>query len=88
MFGNLDIGQRFRKNLDFGSVPFFGNTDIGQSFRKILFLAKISKISNLSNFQKFYLFLSFFIIPNLVTILLNPDFFFKLTKNHDFSEIL
>ena len=84
IYKNLDFRVNFRKC----SVQFFGNIDIGQNFRKILFLAKISKISNLSNFQKFYPFMTCFIIPNLLTIMVNHDFFFKLTKNYDFSEIL
>ena len=56
-------------------------------FEKILFLAKISKILNFQIFGNSIYWYFLYIIPNLVKIMVNPDFF-KLTENHDFSEIL
>ena len=57
-------------------------------FEKILFLAKVSKILNFQIFGNSIYIFFFYIIPNLVKIMVNPDFCFKLTENHDYSEIL
>ena len=72
---------KIHKNFDFGlnvrkcSVQIFGNLDNGKNFRKILLLAKISKILNFQIFGN-SIFFFFYMIPNLVKIMVNPDFFF------------
>ena len=82
-YKNLVVGLNFLKC----SVQIFGNLYIGQYLRKILFLAKISKFRICQNFGNCIYFCHFFIISNLVKIMVNLDFFFELSKNHDFSEI-
>ena len=48
-------------------------------FEKILFLAKVPKILNFQIFGN-SLYIYFHIIPNLVKIMVNPDFFFNWRK--------